>query len=694
MFPFVSLMFATLITESVLFHLEGLVAAGRDLFWHLLMISMVVCATIVRTGAKPRVNIIYARFSTDMQNPRSCEDQVRIVREALARKGIDSGSFLVLTDDAVSGTLAARDSFSRIQEMKTRSEIGILAVDDQARFTRATNASQFIQDLVFFGSRFISVVESVDTDEPGWQLRVKVVEVHNTLSGAELAHRVRRGLSSRVVRGLSAGDLCFGYESFYVDPIYAAAYRGMGPKPERGVRINEEMAGWVRQIYSWFVAGWTVSAIARELSRLKVSKGQRGRTTHWYASYVTQLPQNEKFIGVWRWGETTTIRHSAGDKKQIPVKDDSYATKVERPELQIIDLETWEKTRRRFQELTDLNAARPAHKRLGRKPGSSATTPAGLLNGLVFCGECGSRLWPTRCHDVLYLACRNRLRVEDRCPMCTHVHVARAEKALLDFVSELFTAWPDWIERTVMVMRKCIEQATSELPRSIAADQKRLAGLRRNIEALLDLFQDPYDPYFDSRSAKDRLKLLEAEVEAVEQRIGEAQRAAAVPGEMPDDAWIANQLKDLTGLVREGGEPAASLLCRLLGKVTAHQVVLPGKKRGYIQMHITLSGYRALAQVLEGKIPGIFLAPGDGKEDATVEVQLNVGRQSRLDELGRQIAQMREEDVPWKEIYRITGLESRPAYLAWRRYLYAQKKAQEQEQQAPPPASDDQEEAA
>jgi hypothetical protein len=39
--------------------------------------------------------VIFARYSTDMQNPKSCDDQARDVREGLARKGIDATNALV-----------------------------------------------------------------------------------------------------------------------------------------------------------------------------------------------------------------------------------------------------------------------------------------------------------------------------------------------------------------------------------------------------------------------------------------------------------------------------------------------------------------------------------------------------------------------------------------------------------------------
>ena len=55
-----------------------------------------------------------------------------------------------------------------------------MAVDDQSRLSRADNVFGFIQDLVYHGGRFISTGEGIDTAQNGWELRVKVMELHNS----------------------------------------------------------------------------------------------------------------------------------------------------------------------------------------------------------------------------------------------------------------------------------------------------------------------------------------------------------------------------------------------------------------------------------------------------------------------------------------------------------------------------------
>ena len=222
-----------------------------------------------------RKDVLLTRFSTEMQRDESCEDQEREVRKGLALKGIDATNFEVIYDRAASGTKNDRVQFDQLRARIQRGDIGILAVDDQARFSRADNAFSFIKDLVYSGGRFISTGEGIDTNQDGWELRVKVMELHNSVTIRELGHRVRRGQLGRVLDDGSAGDFPYGYESYYVDPNWAEASR-RGPKPKKGVRILEPDARWVRQVFAWFAdeakaIGW----IARELTRRQVDKGHR-----------------------------------------------------------------------------------------------------------------------------------------------------------------------------------------------------------------------------------------------------------------------------------------------------------------------------------------------------------------------------------------------------------------------------------
>jgi len=59
----------------------------------------------------------------------------------------------------------------------------------------------------------MSTSKGIDTDQPGWELRVKAIELHNSVTIREPGRRVRRGQLERALGNLSTGDLPYGYES-------------------------------------------------------------------------------------------------------------------------------------------------------------------------------------------------------------------------------------------------------------------------------------------------------------------------------------------------------------------------------------------------------------------------------------------------------------------------------------------------
>jgi site-specific DNA recombinase len=154
--------------------------------------------------------VIYCRFSSELQNPKSLDDQEREIRAGLARLSIDASNAEVISDAAVSGTRTDRDGFDQIEKRIKNGEPFLLAVDDQSRFTRLGNAMSLITDLIFAGGRFISVCEQIDTKVEGWKLKVRGMELHHGACSDETANRVRRGQRGRVIDGKSAGDYGYG----------------------------------------------------------------------------------------------------------------------------------------------------------------------------------------------------------------------------------------------------------------------------------------------------------------------------------------------------------------------------------------------------------------------------------------------------------------------------------------------------
>lgn len=613
--------------------------------------------------------VIYTRFSSDLQSNKSCKDQEREVREALTRMGIDHSKAIVIYDEAESGTKVFRDEYARLKAMMECGQIGILAVDDQSRLSRADNTFAFITDLVYSGGRFISTGEGIDTEQTGWELRVKVMELHNSTTIRELGRRVRRGQLGRILGQLSAGDYCYGYESYLVNPNQAAESRG--PKPERGLRIKEDEAKWVRKIFMWFNAGRSIAWIAEELTRQNAPSGRRRRSNRWRQRHVRKILENEKYIGIWRWGKTRTIRNSQGKKKQIPVPKEQQVV-VERPELRIIEDAVWEVAQKGIAALKSIYGKKPGQTHRGPKVHHTALYPNGLLAGLVRCSKCGTRLWQARSGKRVYLACPNRGRENDSCQLTTWMPLEKAESEVLNFLANLFVSWPEWIAEALAAMRRFIEEVAHRVPEEVAGDERRLREVETQIANLVNALADGR---IESQAVRDRLDEAEREALRLRRKLDDARKLLSAPVELPNDAWIQQQFADLASVIREGDYEASQLLRKIVGRIEADQVIPPGKSRGYARLRFRIHGWEALKAIVLAADSGDALnalTTNSVSDASSEEFVIDLGGPTLMDEWAPKIAEMRANGTKWTKIVEITGLDLNRAYRAWKRFVDAQ----------------------
>lgn len=610
---------------------------------------------------------IYSRYSSDMQNPRSCDDQVRDCLALLVKKDIDANNPLIFADRAISGSNDERPEFKKLMAMIEGQEIAILIVDDQSRLSRGTNAHALIKHIVFHGCRFISG-DGIDTAERGWAMRCKVGELQNTMFLEKLADGVRRGQRGRVMEDLSAGDLCFGYDSCYVDPARAAAYDGRGPKPAKRVVINETEAEVVRWIFAQFVSDVrSLNEIARELTRRNTPKGRRASITKWTHNDVRNRLTNRKYIGRWMWGRTRTL-HDGAKSKQVP-QDEADVVVRERPSLRIVSDELWNKAQTKLTKLKEQFEPRANHKPRGMRPHHSEVYPQSLLAGLVFCGACGSRMWQQGTGAKKHFVCSNGRNSGVTCSMRTQVRIQVAEKRLLEVLSEILTVWPDWMRVTLDAMRDTIHRHNETIPTELCRVRLDRETLEQKVQRLTN---DIVEHGIQSPSLKQRLEGMEADLERLiqeERELGTIGKANLV---MPSDDWVREKLRDLVELMKADTRRSAILLRGVIGKITAHAVIPPGKTRGYTELRFKIHGKSILDVLLADRIPNgvksLLVVP---EQDSTsLEFKLTLGAPSKMDVWGPKIYEMRHRETPviWPEIWKITGLGSGPAYVAYKRY--------------------------
>jgi site-specific DNA recombinase len=324
----------------------------------------------------------YARYSSDLQSPRSIDDQLRICREYAQSHGFMYLEEHVYVDEALSGVGADRPGLGRLLDAALSSgrPFDIILLDDSSRLARNTkDALTFFERLSFAGIRLIAVSQGIDSDNEQAHVLVTVHGMVDSLYVKELAKKTHRGLEGLMLRGQHTGGRCFGYNSV---PVPGTSGKQL--------IINENEAVVVRRIFEMSADGQSLKTIAKTLNRECVPPprpraGKRYAT--WCPTCIRAMLRRDLYAGKVVWNSSRFVKVPGTNKRVRRARPQSEWRTVPHPELQIVSDDLWQRVKERQENLL-VTYGGAKHK--GLQP-RSATSPY-LLSGILKCGVCGANL--------------------------------------------------------------------------------------------------------------------------------------------------------------------------------------------------------------------------------------------------------------------------------------------------------------
>ena len=306
--------------------------------------------------------VIYARFSTDLQNEKSVEDQIQLCRDYIQKRGLT----LVGTyeDKARSGaSMFGRDGLLTMMERSRTGAFDVVVVEALDRLSRdMEDLAGIHKRLTYAGIELCAVHEGLaDTVTVG--LRGLVAQLYRE----DGAKKVRRGMAGVIRDGRHPGGRAYGY-------------RPITGKPGE-MEIIEDEAAVVRRIFSDYAAGATPRNIAGSLNKEGIAP-PRGQL--WNASTINGsrqrangILQNELYAGKIVWNRVRMI------------KDPDTGRRVSRPNPE----EEWQFAEASHLKILDDGILAAVKARRGARRGEApekSRRPRRLLSGLLKCGCCGS----------------------------------------------------------------------------------------------------------------------------------------------------------------------------------------------------------------------------------------------------------------------------------------------------------------
>ncbi len=494
---------------------------------------------------------IYARYSSDLQSPTSIDDQTQLCRAYADRQGWTVVA--TFQDAALSGFgVEHRPGYQQLLAgaLSTPSPFDLILVEDLSRLTRDTaELLRLFHRLRLKGIDLVGVSDGIATGQPGAKVHLTVKGLVNELYLDDLRDKTHRGLSGRVVRGLSAGGSIFGYRTVSTQEERHPGKRTASARYE----IEPGEAEIVRRIFRDYAQGRSMQAIAHALNRdgipfpgkaTKRGPARRG----WATSTVRVILRNDKYAGVWVWNKRRFLKDPETGRRRAMSRPAEEWVRQERPELRIIEPALWNAVRARLKVMEQTFGCGPGHPPRGAA--HVAYSPY-LLSGLLRCGVCGARMvaqTATRKKgETVYRYGWYRCGVaRDKGPaICPHgawYRQAALERALLARFREAMT--PPMIETLTRTVNVHLETALRGRGARAQELKVEIGRLEREAGHLVRFLAEGGD----SALVREELRQIETALEARRFELAALERRAG-PSPQVHRTWILAKLQRLDELL-------------------------------------------------------------------------------------------------------------------------------------------------
>ena len=228
---------------------------------------------------------LYYRLSRDEdEEMNSLQNQRQILADYAEQNGYEvvGESF----DDNVSGMTFNRKGLGQLEAAVDENKIDTVLVKDLSRLGRhRTQTALFIDHLRENNVKVIFVTEGIDTTNENDDLLIGFKQIFNDFYAKDISKKVKSGIRQKQKSGMVV-NLPMGY---YKD------------KNTDTVKIDEQAADIVREVFDKYISGFGLTTIARELN-------SRGIKSPEYFSHRKISSQRTKMCSKYLWTQTT-VKH-------------------------------------------------------------------------------------------------------------------------------------------------------------------------------------------------------------------------------------------------------------------------------------------------------------------------------------------------------------------------------------------------
>ena len=306
----------------------------------------------------------YARYSTDLQNDRSIDDQ-HFENGKLAEAN-DCVVVKEYSDRAMSGaSVFGRTGLHQLMQDARAGKFQAVVVEGLDRISR----DQEELSAIFKRLTFLDIALYSSHDGKVDSMTVSVRGMQGAFFMSDLSQKIHRGQAGVVRDGRSAGGRAYGYR-----PVAGATGH---------LEIVEGEAEVIRRIFQDFANGLSPRRIAADLNAEGVMPP---RGNYWSASALNGnkargygILSNPLYGGKIVWNRVRMLRNPDTGKRVSRVNPKEKWQEEPAPDLAIVDKDLFARVQTKIEERSNGEQKKPWRHR----------KPKRLLSGLLKCGCCG-----------------------------------------------------------------------------------------------------------------------------------------------------------------------------------------------------------------------------------------------------------------------------------------------------------------
>ena len=547
-----------------------------------------------RQNGNEKITALYSRLSRDDE---AVGDSLSIVNQkAMLEKYAEQNGFsntVHFSDDGYSGKNFDRPYWKKLIDEIEKNNVGIVIAKDMSRIGRDYLQTGFYTEVFFREKcvRFIAISNNIDSinKESG-----EFAPFLNIMSEWYLRDVSRKVKASHRTRGMSGKRLTF-------NPIYGYA---LDLDDKTKWVIDEEAAAVVRRLYSLTIEGKGPVQIARILHDEKVerpsyymhtrgivdSTNRSDLTTPyaWSGNSIARMIGKPEYAGHTVNFRTEMLSYKDKHAKENPREDWLI---FENTHPAIVDPQTWETAQkcRTVTRRTDHGEANP-------------------LTGLVFCADCGAKLYNHRipyattqinkkgyvCNrkpkDVYACSTYNLTgRKFDR--QCTNHQIRTV--VLRELALEAIKSVSGYVKTNEAdFIRQVRETSTIRQAETARAHNKRIQKEQKRIAELNTLFRKVYEDNASGKLTDKRFELLSQEYEREQSEL--EQSIITLQAELDSynaDGEKADKFIAIVKRHTDFSELTPQMLAEYIEKIVVHEAdKTSGERHQNVDIHLNFIG--------------------------------------------------------------------------------------------------------